>query len=167
MSEQDADQEVLRLHGLKKSYNVGKPTEVEVLHGLDLRLQRSDFAALVGASGSGKSTLLNLIGLLDRPTDGELFLLGEATARHGRRPPHGAARQRDRLRVPVPPPDPGLHRAGERADAAAGGHRQALAASNSTAAAPCWPRSGWRAWSTASPTSSPAASSSAWPWPAR
>ncbi|WP_313312725.1 ABC transporter ATP-binding protein [Pulveribacter sp.] len=74
-----ASQEVLRLQELKKSYNVGKPTEVEVLHGLDLRLQRSDFAALVGASGSGKSTLLNLIGLLDRPTSGELYLLGEPT----------------------------------------------------------------------------------------
>lgn len=79
MSEHDAGQEVLRLQGLRKSYNVGKPTEVEVLHGLDLRLQRCDFAALVGASGSGKSTLLNLVGLLDRPTGGELFLLGKPT----------------------------------------------------------------------------------------
>ena len=79
MSEHDAAQEVLRLEGLRKSYNVGKPTKVEVLHGLDLRLQRSDFAALVGASGSGKSTLLNLIGLLDKPTAGDLYLLGEAT----------------------------------------------------------------------------------------
>jgi lipoprotein-releasing system ATP-binding protein len=79
MSEHDANAEILRLQGLRKSYNVGKPTEVEVLHGLDLRLQRRDFAALVGASGSGKSTLLNLIGLLDRPTAGELFLLGEPT----------------------------------------------------------------------------------------
>ncbi|WP_339824988.1 ABC transporter ATP-binding protein [uncultured Arenimonas sp.] len=79
MSEHDGGQEVLRLQGIRKSYNVGKPTEVEVLHGLDLRLQRSDFAALVGASGSGKSTLLNLVGLLDRPSDGELFLLGKPT----------------------------------------------------------------------------------------
>lgn len=79
MSERDAGQEVLRLQGLRKSYNVGKPTEVEVLHGLDLSLRRRDFAALVGASGSGKSTLLNLIGLLDQPTAGELFLLGEPT----------------------------------------------------------------------------------------
>lgn len=79
MSEHSNDQEVLRLEGLHKSYNVGKPTEVEVLHGLDLRLQRNDFAALVGASGSGKSTLLNLIGLLDKPTDGELYLLGKPT----------------------------------------------------------------------------------------
>ncbi len=79
MSEHNATQEVVRLQGLRKSYNVGTPTEVEVLHGLDLRLQRRDFAALVGASGSGKSTLLNLIGLLDRPTAGELFLLGQPT----------------------------------------------------------------------------------------
>jgi lipoprotein-releasing system ATP-binding protein len=67
------------MHGLRKSYNVGLATEVEVLHGLDMTLARSDFAALVGASGSGKSTLLNLIGLLDTPTAGELFLLGEPT----------------------------------------------------------------------------------------
>ena len=79
MSELDSGQEVLRLQGLRKCYNVGKPTQVEVLHGLDLRLQRSDFVALVGASGSGKSTLLNLVGLLDTPTAGELYLLGEPT----------------------------------------------------------------------------------------
>ena len=58
-------EEVLRLAGLRKSYNVGLPTELEVLHGLDLMLGRSDFASLVGPSGSGKSTLLNLLGLLD------------------------------------------------------------------------------------------------------
>ena len=75
----DATQEVLRLDGVRKSYNVGRPTEVEVLHGIDLRLARSDFAALVGASGSGKSTLLNLIGLLDRVSAGELHLLGQPT----------------------------------------------------------------------------------------
>ena len=79
MSEHEGAQEVLRLEGIRKSYNVGRPTEVEVLHGLDLSLQRRDFAALVGASGSGKSTLLNVIGLLDRPTSGELYLLGEPT----------------------------------------------------------------------------------------
>ena len=80
MPEHDANQEVMRLQNLKKSYNVGKPTEVEVLHGLDLRLVRRDFAALVGSSGSGKSTLLNVIGLLDKPTSGELFLLGDPTS---------------------------------------------------------------------------------------
>ncbi|MCA1248484.1 ABC transporter ATP-binding protein [Massilia sp. MS-15] len=81
MSAHDGEQEVLRLEGLRKRYNVGKPTEIEVLHGIDLRLRRSDFAALVGASGSGKSTLLNLIGLLDQPSAGELFLLGAPTSR--------------------------------------------------------------------------------------
>ena len=78
MSERD-NPDVLRLEGLRKSYNVGLPTEQEVLHGIDLRLARSDFTALVGPSGSGKSTLLNLLGLLDSPTAGELYLLGQAT----------------------------------------------------------------------------------------
>jgi lipoprotein-releasing system ATP-binding protein len=71
--------EVLRLQDLRKSYNVGTATEVEVLHGISFALERGDFAALVGPSGSGKSTLLNLLGLLDSPTAGELYLLGEAT----------------------------------------------------------------------------------------
>ncbi len=75
----DADGEVLRLQALRKSYNMGLPTQTEILHGLDLRLDRSDFAALVGPSGSGKSTLLNLLGLLDAPTSGELYLLGQPT----------------------------------------------------------------------------------------
>lgn len=73
------DDIVLRLVGLHKSYGIGTPVETEVLHGVDLTLERHDFAALVGPSGSGKSTLLNLIGLLDRPTGGELYLLGRPT----------------------------------------------------------------------------------------
>ena len=81
MSEQrlPASADVVRLEGLHKSYNVGRPTQAEVLHGLSFSLGRSDFAALVGPSGSGKSTLLNLLGLLDSPTSGELFLLGQPT----------------------------------------------------------------------------------------
>ena len=59
---------------VKKAYNVGTPIEVEVLHGIDLELQRGEFVALTGPSGSGKSTLLNIIGLLDRPTSGHLFI---------------------------------------------------------------------------------------------
>ncbi len=72
--------DVLRLAALRKSYAVGTPVETEVLHGLDLRIEPQDFAALIGPSGSGKSTLLNLLGLLDTPTAGELYLLGEATS---------------------------------------------------------------------------------------
>jgi lipoprotein-releasing system ATP-binding protein len=75
----EAATEVLRLADLRKSYNVGAPTEAEILHGLSFSLDRGDFAALVGPSGSGKSTLLNLLGLLDSPTSGELYLLGQAT----------------------------------------------------------------------------------------
>jgi lipoprotein-releasing system ATP-binding protein len=76
---EDAE-EVLRLVGLRKSYNVGTPTETEVLHGIDLAIGRHDFASLIGPSGSGKSTLLNLVGLLDSPTSGELYLLGRPTS---------------------------------------------------------------------------------------
>lgn len=78
MSEQAT--EVLRLADVHKSYDLGRPVENEVLHGLDLRLVRGDFAALVGPSGSGKSTLLNLIGLLDTPTAGEIYLLERPTS---------------------------------------------------------------------------------------
>jgi lipoprotein-releasing system ATP-binding protein len=73
------DNDVLRLEGLRKSYNIGTPTETEVLHGIDLHIGRTDFAALIGPSGSGKSTLLSAIGLLDTPTAGELYLLGKPT----------------------------------------------------------------------------------------
>jgi lipoprotein-releasing system ATP-binding protein len=65
---------VLRLEAIRKSYHAGTPTEVEVLHGIDLELGRSEFCALMGPSGSGKSTLLNVMGLLDHPTGGRLFL---------------------------------------------------------------------------------------------
>lgn len=71
--------EVLRLDQVRKAFNVGTPLETEVLHGIDLSLYRGELAALIGPSGSGKSTLLNLIGLLDAPSSGELYLLGQAT----------------------------------------------------------------------------------------
>ena len=71
--------EVLRLDGVRKAFNVGTPQEVEVLHGIDFLLRQGEFCALIGPSGSGKSTLLNLIGLLDRPTGGSLFLQGQDT----------------------------------------------------------------------------------------
>lgn len=72
-------EEVLRLERLRKTYNPGTPLELEVLHALDLRLARGELAALIGPSGSGKSTLLNVIGLLDSPSAGELYLLGQPT----------------------------------------------------------------------------------------
>jgi lipoprotein-releasing system ATP-binding protein len=72
-------EEVLRLEGVRKSYGIGTPAQTEVLHGIDLVLRKGEFTALIGPSGSGKSTLLNIIGLLDRPTAGRLFIDGKAT----------------------------------------------------------------------------------------
>ena len=71
---------VIELTGLTKTYNIGTPVETEVLHGLDLSLMEGEFAALIGPSGSGKSTLLNIIGLLERPTGGQLSFAGRNTA---------------------------------------------------------------------------------------
>ncbi len=70
---------ILRLVRLRKSYQVGTPLQTEVLHGIDLELQPGAFTGLIGPSGSGKTTLLNLIGLLDAPTSGELYLGGRPT----------------------------------------------------------------------------------------
>ncbi|MCO4052677.1 MAG: ABC transporter ATP-binding protein [Bosea sp.] len=74
-------EEIIRLEGVTKAYNVGLPSETEVLHGIDLTITRGDFVALMGPSGSGKSTLLNIIGLLDRPTSGRLLIHGVDTGR--------------------------------------------------------------------------------------
>lgn len=73
-------EDVLRLDGIRKAYNVGTPVEAEVLHGIDLSVARGEFIAVIGPSGSGKSTLLNIIGLLDRPTSGKLFIEGQDTS---------------------------------------------------------------------------------------
>ena len=69
--------EILNLKHIIKSFYVGMPNELEILHGIDLSINEGEFVSIVGASGSGKSTLMNVIGLLDRPTEGEYFLDGE------------------------------------------------------------------------------------------
>jgi len=71
---------LITLQGLRKSYNLGRPNETEVLHGLDLQIAPGEFVALIGPSGSGKSTLLNVLGLLEPPTAGSYRLQGRETA---------------------------------------------------------------------------------------
>jgi len=67
---------VIDMHGIIKRYFIGQPNELEVLHGIDMKVRRGEFVAVVGQSGSGKSTLMNMIGALDRPTEGRYFLDG-------------------------------------------------------------------------------------------
>jgi lipoprotein-releasing system ATP-binding protein len=69
---------LIELINVRKSYNLGLPSEAEVLHGLHLHVARGEFVALMGPSGSGKSTLLNIVGLLERMTAGSYLLQGEA-----------------------------------------------------------------------------------------
>jgi len=69
----------LQLTDIRKSYHVDLASNTEVLHGVNLTVARGEFVALIGPSGSGKSTLLNLIGLLDKPSSGELLITGIAT----------------------------------------------------------------------------------------
>lgn len=68
---------IIELRGIVKRYFVGKPNELEVLHGVDLSVGEGEFISIVGESGSGKSTMMNIIGLLDRPTEGSYSLSGE------------------------------------------------------------------------------------------
>ena len=72
-----APSELIALDTVRKSYNLGRPGEAEVLHGIDLQVRRGEFIALMGPSGSGKSTLLNILGLLERMTSGSFRLDGE------------------------------------------------------------------------------------------
>ena len=68
---------VIDMHGIVKRYYVGQPNELEILHGIDLTVTEGEFISIVGESGSGKSTLMNMIGALDRPTEGTYLLNGQ------------------------------------------------------------------------------------------
>ena len=80
MTEQDSQvaitDSVIKITGLIKRYYIGKPNELQILNGIDLTIRHGEFVSIVGVSGSGKSTLMNLIGALDRPTEGQYYLDG-------------------------------------------------------------------------------------------
>ena len=75
---------VIELHNLKKRFGVGD-AEHFALDGIDLTIQKGEFIAIMGPSGCGKTTLLNILGLLDRSTDGEYRLDGREVASLGAR----------------------------------------------------------------------------------
>lgn len=65
---------IMDMQGIVKRFFVGKPNELEILHGIDLQVNKGEFVSIVGESGSGKSTLMNIMGALDRPTMGSYIL---------------------------------------------------------------------------------------------
>ena len=67
---------IIKLENIVKKFFIGKPNELEILHGVSLEVEEGEFVAIVGPSGSGKSTLMNMIGALDRPTSGTYYLDG-------------------------------------------------------------------------------------------
>jgi len=66
----------IEMHDIVKSFYIGTPNELEILHSISLNIYEGEFVSIVGASGSGKSTLMNIIGALDRQTSGEYILDG-------------------------------------------------------------------------------------------
>ncbi len=75
--------EIVRLEKITKNYQQGK-VNVPALQGIELCIQKGEFAAVAGPSGSGKTTLLNIIGGLDQPTKGSVFLEGKYLGRMSR-----------------------------------------------------------------------------------
>jgi len=77
VSGQDQRDSILRLDGIEKGYNPGRPNEVRVLRGAELRIAAGEVVALVAPSGAGKSTLLHIAGLLDTPDTGVVEIGGQ------------------------------------------------------------------------------------------
>lgn len=65
---------IIDMKGIVKKFYIGQPNELTILKGIDLTVEEGEFLSIVGQSGSGKSTLMNIIGALDRPTEGEYLL---------------------------------------------------------------------------------------------
>jgi len=71
---------LISLKKVFKTYSLSDDVEVGALRGIDLTIKEGEFVAIVGPSGSGKSTLMHIIGILDKPSKGEVFLEGENIA---------------------------------------------------------------------------------------
>lgn len=69
-------EKVIEMRDIIKRYYIGQPNELQILNGISLDVYKGEFVSIVGASGSGKSTLMNMIGLLDRATEGTYHLNG-------------------------------------------------------------------------------------------
>lgn len=65
---------IIELDSIIKRFYIGQPNELQILNGISLTVHQGEFVSIVGASGSGKSTLMNIIGILDRPTEGSYIL---------------------------------------------------------------------------------------------
>ncbi|MEZ4860458.1 MAG: ABC transporter ATP-binding protein [Caldilineaceae bacterium] len=74
---------VIEIEQMTKTYQMGN-TAVHALRGVSLTIRQGEYVAIIGASGSGKSTLMNMIGLLDRPTNGHYRLCGEEVSQMGK-----------------------------------------------------------------------------------
>lgn len=68
---------IIQMKDITKNYFIGTPNELHILKGIDLTIKKGEFVSVVGPSGSGKSTLMNLLGALDRPTEGSYQLSGQ------------------------------------------------------------------------------------------
>ena len=85
-------QAIIQTENLRKRYGMGD-VQVDALAGVDIRINKGEFVAIMGPSGSGKSTLMNILGCLDRPSDGRYFLAGQDVS-HLSKPQLSAIRNR-------------------------------------------------------------------------
>ncbi len=76
MNNQDMNNQTISINALSKSYKIGSK-KIDVLKNIDIKINKGEIVAVMGPSGSGKSTLLHLIGILDRPDNGNINLFGK------------------------------------------------------------------------------------------
>ena len=96
---------VLNLENVSRTYMLGKRS-VQALNNLNLQVKKGEFAAIMGPSGSGKTTLLNVIGCIDKPTKGKVFLDNVDIAGLHESELYKIAQRQNRLRLPRLQPTP-------------------------------------------------------------